>query len=333
MPQHCPDNLQFFTIVGVGRSGTSLLMTALDSHPMLALPPETQFVWRHIARWPKATLAQTRTRVATETNFARLHFDLDEFFAPFESGGEAFSNARAYRRIFELWAHRTGTARIGDKSPKNIEYLPLIQRIFPAAKVIHIIRDPRDVFLSRTKAKWSAGRSRLAQALAYRAQFDMARRIGPRLFGERYLEVHYEEILSNPQAELGRICSLLGVPFDAKMLDREKSARTHVFREEIEWKQTVLGPLLTENRDKWRKELSPEDVAFIEDSCITSFCDGRYAPAKRGQPGHGGIRGAWARAQMYMCGTAYRAWIAHRNRRAVRRMAVGTAPSLVRRAA
>jgi hypothetical protein len=333
MPQQSPENLQFFTIVGVGRSGTSLLMTALDSHPMLALPPETQFVWRHVARWPRATLAQTRTRLATETNFARLEFDLDEFFAPFTSGREVFSNACAYRRIFELWAERTGTSRIGDKSPKNIEYLPLIKRIFPAAKVIHLIRDPRDVFLSRTKAKWSAGRSRLAQALAYRAQFDMARRIGPRLFGESYLEVHYEEILSSPHAELGRICSLLGVPFDRKMLDREKSARTHVFREEIEWKQAVLGPLLTENRDKWRKELSSGDVAFIEDSCITSFCDGRYAPAQQGRLGHGGIRGAWLRAQMHLCAMIYRAWIAHRNRRAARYIAVGTAPRQLRRAA
>jgi hypothetical protein len=333
MPQQTHENLQFFTIVGVGRSGTSLLMTALDSHPMLALPPETQFVWRHVARWPKATLAQTRMRVATETNFARLGFDLDEFFAPFMTGREMFSNAQAYRRIFEMWAERTGSTRIGDKSPKNIEYLPLIKRIFPAARVIHIIRDPRDVFLSRTKAKWSAGRSRLTQALAYRAQFDLARRIGPRLFGESYLEVHYEQILSNPRAELGRICSLLGVPFDPKMLDREKSARTHVFREEIEWKQTVLGPLLTENRDKWRKELSPEDVAFIEDSCITSFCDGRYSPANREQPGYGGIRGAWVRAQMHLCGMAYRTWIAHRNRRAIRHIAISMAPRRVRRAA
>jgi len=333
MPQQSSEYLQFFTIVGVGRSGTSLLMTALDSHPKLALPPETQFVWRHVARWPKATLAQTRTRVATETNFARLGFDLDSFFAPFTSGREVFSNARAYRRIFELWAERTGTTRIGDKSPKNIEYLPLIKHIFPEAKVIHLIRDPRDVFLSRTKAKWSAGRSRLAQALAYRAQFDLARRIGPRLFGESYLEVHYEEILTNPHAELSRICRLLGVPFDPKMLDREKSARTHVFREEIEWKQTVLGPLLTENRDKWRKELAPEDVAFIEDSCITSFRDGRYAPAKQGRPGHRGFRGAWFRAQMHVCGTAYRAWIGHRNRRAARHIAVGTAPRQLRRVA
>jgi hypothetical protein len=333
MSRQHSENLQFFTVVGVGRSGTSLLMTALDSHPMLALPPETQFVWRHVARWPKATLAQTRTRVATETNFARLGFDLDEFFAPFISGREVFSNARAYRRIFELWAERTGTARIGDKSPKNIEYLPLIQRIIPAAKVIHIIRDPRDVYLSRTKAKWSAGRSRLAQALAYRAQFDLARRIGPRLFGESYLEVHYEEILTNPHAELSRICGLLGVPFDAKMLDREKSARTHVFREEIEWKQTVLGPLLTENRDKWRNELSPGDVAFIEDSCNTSFDNGRYAPARQGQPGYGGVRGAWVRAQMQLCGMAYRTWIAHRNRRASRHIAVVTEPRQVRRAA
>jgi hypothetical protein len=266
-------------------------------------------------------------------NFSRLQFDMDEFFEPFTSGAEVFSNACAYRRIFELWSKRTGTTRVGDKSPKNIEYLPLIQRIFPAAKVIHIVRDPRDVYLSRTKAKWCAGRSRLLQTLAYRAQFDLACRLGPQLFGENYLEVHYEDILRDPRKELARLCCFLAVPFDSKMLDREKSAQSHVFAEEIEWKRPVLGPLLTDNHDKWRGELSPEDVAFIEDSCITSFRNGRYSRARRDRTGSGGIRGAWVRAQLRILSNTYQAWIGHRNRVASRHISGGPAALPARRAA
>jgi len=320
--------LQYFTVVGVGRSGTSLLMTALDSHPQLAMPPETQFVWRHVVKYPGATVQETRARLACETNFARLETGVDELLEPFLSGRQPFSNAAVYRRIMELWAKRTGVRRIGDKSPKNIEYLPVIHRLFPDARVIHIIRDPRDVYLSRTKAKWCAGRPRVLQTLAYRAQFDLARRLGPKLFGANYLEVHYEDLVFNPAKELSRICRLLGVPFDVRMLDRGNSARTHVFAEELDWKQEVLGPLLTANYDKWHSELSPADVAYIEDSCHTAFRDGRYAPARLGKLGYGGIRGVWLRAQMNILRAAYTAWLGHRNRTAIRR--IGTSAPVER---
>ena len=76
--------------------------------------------------------------------------------------------------------------------------------------MIHLIRDPRDVYISRTKAKWSSSRPDILQFLAYRSQYALGAKHGPMLFGNNYLEVHYENLLIQPEKELKRICDLLG---------------------------------------------------------------------------------------------------------------------------
>jgi hypothetical protein len=305
---------QFFTVVGVGRSGTSLLMTMLDSHPQLALPPETQFLSRHVIKYPCATLGETEARLRQEVNYQRLGIPLSEFLSPFHKGDSEFDNARAYRRIFELWAERTGLGCIGDKSPKNIEYLPVIKALYPAAKVIHIVRDPRDVFLSRTKAGWCSGRHRVLQTLAYRAQFDQARFFGPKLFNKNYLEIHYEALLSNPGETLAKVCELLNVSFEKSMLDHRASAETHVFPEEIDWKRQVLGPLLQDNKEKWKRELSAEQIAYIEDCCTTSFATDMYQHHNEGG-GQKGFAGKFTQIQIDVLSRAYRSWLNLKNQR------------------
>ncbi len=309
-------DLQFFTVVGVGRSGTSLLMTMLDSHPQLALPPETQFLSRHVVKHPYATLAETQRRLRQEVNYQRLGISLSEFLDPFIKGEIPFSNTQAYRRIFELWSERTGLKCIGDKSPKNIEFLPVIKKLYPVAKVIHIIRDPRDVFLSRTKAGWCAGRHRVLQTLAYRAQFDQARLSGSMLFGKNYLEIHYESLLSAPDVTLGKVCEFLNVPFKKAMLDHRASAETHVFPEEIDWKRQVLGPLLQDNKNKWKQELTSRQIAYIEDCCKTSFLPGIYQP-DADWLGQGGFAGKATQLQMLVLSQAYRTWLNLKNQRAL----------------
>lgn len=313
-----PNPIEYFTVVGVGRSGTSLLMTMLDSHPALALPPETQFVYRHVLRRPNATLAETRTALSNEVNFQRLGFDLDEFLAPYERGEQPFSNGDAYRRILTSWADKTGLARIGDKSPKSIECLPTLRRLIPETRVIHIVRDPRDVYLSRTKAKWCSGRSGWLQTLAYRAQYETGRELGRSLFGDRYLEVHYEDLVSTPQIALGRICSQLGVEYDERMLRRDDSASSHVFPEELDWKREVLGPLLSGNTEKWRDELPGSTVRFIEDCCHSSFGPDGYEPANSDGIGQKGVQGLATRRLMASMSRVYKQRLAWLNRRAVR---------------
>ena len=275
------DTFQFFAIVGVGRSGTTLLMSMLSAHPDMTMPPEFHFVNQYILTRPGATLPEMTERLTADARFARLGLTIKEAVQPFTDQNESFSTVKLYRAILSLYAVKQGVHIIGDKSPKNIECLPILRRVFPDAKIIHLIRDPRDVYLSRKQAAWSASRSDTLQFLAYRAQYELGQRLGPQLFGDNYLEIYYENLLSQPQTELERVCRLLDVPFDERMLNFSGAAKELVFADEIAWKKEALGPLLTQNMNKWRRELTPEKVRQIEAACSPTFNDGFYTPSQQ----------------------------------------------------
>lgn len=271
-------NLQYVAIVGVGRSGTTLLMSMLNAHPEVAFPPEFHFINQHLVQKPEATLDEAVARLQADARFERLQVDLDEVIRPF-TAGQPFSMPNLYRQILLYYARQQNVTIIGDKAPKYVEYLPVIQQIFPNAKIIHLIRDPRDVYLSRTKAEWSSKRSNTLQFLAYRAQYDLGRQQGPKLFGENYFEIQYEHLLTQPQTELEKICQQLQIPFSDNMLQFSKSAKALVASDELAWKKEVLGPLLTTNMNKWAQELTPQQISRIESACAPTFEDGLYAKA------------------------------------------------------
>lgn len=269
-------DFKFFAIVGVGRSGTTLLMSMLNAHPALSLPPETHFLDRYVVGTPNITQSELTKKLSDDHRFARLGIDSKDLMCSVKKNTLGFSAAEVYKHIFTLYASRTNVDIIGDKAPKNIEFLPVLKRIFPGAYLIHMIRDPRDVYLSRTKAVWSSSRTDLSHWVAYRAQYSMGRRLGTKLFKERYYEIHYEDLLIQPVEELEKISEFLGVVYEPQMLNFSESAQDLVFPEEMSWKKEALGPLLVQNKNKWKGELSREKVACIEAACGPTFKNGYY---------------------------------------------------------
>lgn len=262
-------------ICGVGRSGTSLLQSMLNAHPHVAVPPETHFFRRYVAA------GGTRTRVEGESVAAfAAELAQDEDFLRAEQSPEdalaaetdhAIDPVRVYRRILAHWARRSGKSRVGDKDPRNLDVLEDLHGAFPDAVVLHIIRDPRSVVYSRTKAEWSASRPWWSHALIAQEQLRRGRRVGRELFGESYHEVLYENLLADPAAALRRVADACGVAFDAAMLDFGASARSLVAASEVGWKKETFGPLLADNATKWKEGLSRGQVNFIERVCVEAF--------------------------------------------------------------
>lgn len=271
-------------VCGVGRSGTSLLMAMLDAHPALAFPPETRFFRRYVARAGRRRRHEAAgptafaARLAGDAEFARAGVSAAAVLEGERPGD--FDLARAYRRFLGLVAERAGKPRVGDKDPRSLEHLPALARCLPGAFVLHVVRDPRDVVLSRSKAAWSAERPWWAHALIVREQLRRGRALGAR-FGARWLEVRYEELLAAPADVLRAVCAHCELPFAEGMLDFGGSAAGLVDAAELPWKREVLGPLLVGNAGKWRAELTPFQVRWIEAVCRESFAReyGRERPA------------------------------------------------------
>lgn len=259
-------------VVGAGRSGTSLVHAMLAAHSGLALPPETGFARRYVGRGRLARrharggAPAVRELLEADERVGRLGLDLDRVLARYRDGAP-FSEADLYETLLTTYAETLGRPRAGDKDPRLVEFLPLLARHWPAAHVVHVVRDPRDVLASKKKAAWSRRRSAAAHVFATRVQVRAARRDGPRLFGPHYHEVVYEALLADPAVVLRELTRRLGLPYEAGMLDFADAARALVAADEMAWKRETLRPLLTANTGKWRRELSPREAALAERVC------------------------------------------------------------------
>ncbi len=157
-----------------------------------------------------------------------------------------------------------------------IEYLPLLAACFSRCVVVNMVRDPRDVIVSKKKADWSAGRHVWAYVFANRVQMKSAVWYGERRFGRRYLEVVYEDLIDKPEGTLRRICTAIGLDFEYSMLTFGDAAKKLVANNEMAWKKETLGPLLASNKNKWKEELPRREVRLTELCCKDAFKIGNY---------------------------------------------------------
>ena len=137
-------------IIGVGRSGTSLLQSMLNAHSKVHFLKENQILRNILSGNIRENLSGENLYedLVRKTNLGRLKIkkkDLD------------LSNAlNAYDSIISLQKNSDrNLVFIGDKDPRNIDYIEKIQSKYPKSKIITLIRDPRSVVASRLKAKWS----------------------------------------------------------------------------------------------------------------------------------------------------------------------------------
>ncbi|MGH2952033.1 MAG: sulfotransferase family protein, partial [Solirubrobacterales bacterium] len=162
-------------VVGVGRSGTTLLRLMLDAHPRLAIPPETHFL--------PELIAQARQRVpadelVSEIVAARNWDDFGLDAGALRGRVAALDDARAapvLRAFYSLYAERQGKQRWGDKTPIYVKRMRLISAVLPEARFVHLIRDGRDVALSRRRRGMGAGKPIADLAERWRRRITLAR--------------------------------------------------------------------------------------------------------------------------------------------------------------
>ncbi len=269
-------------VCGVGRSGTSLIQSMLNAHPKISFPPETHFFRRYLPNRSRAdALARRgplrfRKLIEKDQYYRRLGMDVGELLNPYVRGERDFSPGDVYRRMLCLYASKAGAERVGDKDPKAVDYIRALALTFPSAYIVHIVRDPRDVLASRMKAAWSSRWPWWLHVLVYAIQISRGKDDGRQLFRDRYMEVKYEDLIANPVETLTTVCKHIGIEFDMGMLAFGRSAGQLVAEEEMQWKKETLGPLLTENKGKWHKVLSPRQIFFTEIVCSNVFDEFGY---------------------------------------------------------
>ena len=163
-------------IVGVGRSGTSLLQNMLHGHPKIVFLPETSMLRRLIfsglleRRYKQGGVETVFQALKTDSSLHRLKIDdctliniLKKSLESRPFGIELYCTLRDYY----IENNAPGVSLIGDKDPRLIESLWLLKSYFPESYIVHIYRDPPDVLLSKKKADWSKNRPPYLNAAAF----------------------------------------------------------------------------------------------------------------------------------------------------------------------
>jgi hypothetical protein len=225
-------------IVGVPRSGTTLLRLMLDSHSQLAIPPETGFVpgccWlpgdhgelrENFVQWITTFPDEAPGWRDFGISISSLRDELDS--------AAVFTVTGGLRTFYRLYAGRFGKPRWGDKTPGYARSMINVESVLPEAHFIHVVRDGRDVALSWRQTWFSPGNAMATLASSWRDWIERARMQSALL--EHYLEIRYERLLLEPVIVLREICDFLSLDYEAGMLlYHERSAlRLREHRERV----------------------------------------------------------------------------------------------------
>jgi Sulfotransferase family len=210
-------------VVGMNRSGTTLLRMMLDAHPDLTIPPETHFVPDLIkaAREDDATPESALEAMTSAREWGDFGFSDEEMLGRLRALPE-IKPGPAVRTFYAAYTEQQGKPRWGEKTPTYVQKMKLIQRAIPEARFVHVIRDGRDVALSvldRTVRELTAG----VIAKRWRKKITKAREDSPQL--EHYIEIRYEDLILDTEPVLRSVCEFIELPWDDSLLSyHERSA-------------------------------------------------------------------------------------------------------------
>ena len=263
-------------IVGVPRSGTTLLRLILTSHPDICIPPESTFfvdleqkygssnnIYNQIDEFIEELYKNKKFR---EWNINRLEL---------KKKLEENSNLQYHNcisSIYQLYLNKNNSlASIwGDKNPKYVYHTDLIFKYFPHARIIHIVRDVRAVYSSLHQIEinklWDIKKSnftinRVTQI--WSKALDIANNYK---HDKRFYLLSYEKLVSNPQEQIKNLCNWLKIGFDERMLlfYQKNLDEGLVPEHRLQWHQNTLKPVSSNQINSWQDKLSISEIEAIE---------------------------------------------------------------------
>lgn len=269
---HRPGEPEAVFVVGVSRSGTTLMRNVLNSHSRIAIAPENHYLghllpgggYRHsfrhegslsddetirriVARVYSAAF-QGGTRLRPVSPFWRW---VKRSVAPDELERRLLAAPRTeagqFDAFLQVYADERAKAIKGEKTPAHVAYVDELLGWYPGAKVIHMIRDPRGVFVSELRRRLDTPTAvpyrwlvrvpplfrafvLLETAWAWAGAVSDHRRLRDRHPGA-YRLVRFEDLVRDPDGTVQALCDFLGVGMEPAMLDQQVTSRgTHLGR-------------------------------------------------------------------------------------------------------
>ena len=248
-------------VVGVSRSGTTLMRRVLEGSSRVAVCAENHYLGhllgsegvRHrlgalgdlrrddvvdrVVEYIYGSGLERSSRLrgmSRQWVWTRRHVPSAEFRT------RLLESDRTERAVFEAmlraYADRRGKPIMGEKTPAHLRYVDTLLAWFPGGRVVHMMRDPRAIYLSELRRRrrepgsvvFRALRSTgpvlaavvLVQTTAAWLEGAVRLRRHRRRYPDRYLLVRFEDLVAEPEREIRRLCDFLGIPFEGPMLEQ-----------------------------------------------------------------------------------------------------------------
>ena len=221
-------------VVGQPRTGTTLLERIITSHSRVHSAGELQQFGLAIRR-------------------------LSNFQDPkrFSSGLFRAAMQLAPKKIGDMYLDTTrkmqgSTRHFVDKLPQNYLFLPLILRSLPNAKVVHVTRDPRDATFASFKQLFADAYLHsydLGEAARHHARYWHLLNEWRKRFGHRFIDVSYEDTVTDVEASARRVIDFLGLPWEGACLDFHRQSAAVSTASAAQ----VREPAHTRSIGRWRR--------------------------------------------------------------------------------
>lgn len=249
---------------GLERTGTSLIYALLASHPNIAMTRRTNW-WTFFDRRfgdlvDDANLDRCLDAMLRYRRHRKLLPDRDRLRREFLLGERSY--CRLFALLEEHHAQRVGKERWGDKSLNTERYADRVFACFPDARILHMIRDPRDRYASVVK-RWKTNRGGVGSATAaWLASIRLGERNQAR-YPDQFCIIRYEDLAGDPEGTLRSICAFIAEPFDRSMLEMQGARDFRDAGGNSSFGRFVAGQISTKSIGHYPKTLSPAQIDFM----------------------------------------------------------------------
>lgn len=247
-------------IVGVPRSGTTMLAAALARHPNIAIPPETHLFSEYL---PKRNQSEPITPDVIEQfvihprvkDMQLSASDITPEFGKYESNYSGL-----FQCALEVYAKKSGKSRVGEKSPTHLKHVDKIIQWYPDAKIICIVRDGRDVVKSLIAAPWIHN-NLIKHCIMWREQMQLIDELAGR-YSNSVLVIKYEELLLDPSRVIAAICEFCSEKYTDQMLQPQKTSVVPAW--EKGWKGNADSNFDPSKIAMWRSTCSDKELMLMQ---------------------------------------------------------------------
>ncbi|MCB0647084.1 MAG: sulfotransferase [Saprospiraceae bacterium] len=264
-----------FFIIGLPRSGTTMLEQMLDAHSLIAVCPEIASGMAFSRFGAKDNIKDHQHELLILNNFDQwsrgFNDPINKCLSMLAIAPNEFPipTKRYYERLTELYLKQKNATLFGEKTPENLFYLRTLKQTLPNSKYIFIQRNPLDVVLSMCE--------NVSMIFKQDLDLKMIKRFAPivkkglkelyvinRMEGEEQHWLLYENLVEQPENNLRSICQFLGVQFDDAMLDfqfRKKFTDANSNHQKIH--QRLNEPITRARINRYKTEFTSEQIDYL----------------------------------------------------------------------